>query len=75
MLLSLVMLAVEEAEAEPSKTAFYVAGIALASWAVVLAFMGLRSATFPNGQSGARGVMAISIVLVAAAMTTAVVTS
>ena len=75
MLLAFVMLAVEEAEAEPSKTAFYIAGIALACWAVILAFMGLRSATFPNGQGGARAVMATSAVLVAAAMITAVATA
>jgi hypothetical protein len=74
MLHGLLLLAAEEA-AEPSKTAFYIAGGALAVWAVVLSVMGLRSPSFPNGAGGARGVMAISFVLMVAAMTTAVVTA
>jgi hypothetical protein len=73
MVHALLVLAAEEAE--PSKTAFYLCGGALAAWAVVLGVLGLRNAEFPGGQSGARGVMAISAVLVAATVTTAVVTA
>ncbi len=62
-------------ESETSKVPFYVAGGVLAGWAVVVAFLGLRSASFPGNTGGARAVMAISSVLVLAAMTTAVTTS
>ena len=50
-------------------------GGALAAWAVVLGFIGLRSPDFPGSERGARGVMAISAVLVVAAMAAAVLTS
>ena len=61
MLHALVTLAAETAEhAEPSKTAFYIAGGALAGWAVVLSVIGLRQPAFPANQGAARGVMAIS---------------
>ena len=76
MLHALVTLAAETAEhAEPSKTAFYIAGGLLAAWAVVLSAIGLTQPEFPTNQGAARGVMAISAVLVALAMITAVVTS
>jgi len=76
MLTALVILAAETAEkAEPSKTAFYVAGGLLAVWAVVLSAIGLRQPTFPRNESAKRGVMALSVLLVAAAMVTAVVTA
>jgi hypothetical protein len=64
-----------EAEAEPSKAAFYVCGGLLAVWAVVLAGIGLTQATFPASVGAKRGVMAISGVLMAAAMATAVITA
>jgi hypothetical protein len=47
----------------------------LAAWAVVLGFIGLRSPDFPGSERGSRGVMAISAVLVVAAMAAAVLTS
>ena len=62
-------------EAEPSKTAFYLCGGLLAAWAVVLGFVGLRSPEFPGSERGQRGVIAISAVLVVAAMAAAVLTS
>jgi hypothetical protein len=74
MLHALLLLAQAEA-AEPSKTIYYVAGGALAVWAVVLAFVGLRSAGFPRSAGAARGVMALSAVLAVAAMATAVITA
>jgi hypothetical protein len=73
MVHALLVLAAEKAE--PSKTAFYVVGGMLALWAVVLGFIGLRSPEFPGSERGERGVIAISAVLVLAAMTAAVLTS
>jgi hypothetical protein len=73
MVHALLVLAAEEAE--PSKTAFYLCGGALAAWAVVLGLIGLRSPDFPGSERGARGVIAISSVLVVAAMATAVLTA
>jgi hypothetical protein len=61
--------------AEPSKTAFFIAGGALAAWAVLLSFFGLTRPDFPGNAAAARGVMAISTVLVAAAAITAVATA
>jgi hypothetical protein len=79
MLHAFLLLAAEVAgaaeEAEPSKTAFYVAGGAFAVWAVVLGFIGLRSPGFPTGTTAARGVMTVSLALMVAAMATAVITS
>ncbi len=63
------------ATAEPSKVPFYVAGGALAAYAVVLAGIGLTRPSFPYSQRGARGVMALSFVLVAIAIAMAVATS
>jgi hypothetical protein len=76
MVHALLVLAAEAAEeAEPSKTAFYLCGGVLAAWAVVLGFVGLRSPEFPGGESAQRGVIAITAVLVVAAMATAVITA
>ena len=65
MVHALLVLAAEEAE--PSKTAVYVLGSALAAWAVALGFIGLRSPEFPGSERGERGVIAISAVLVVGA--------
>ena len=73
MVHALLVLAAEEAE--PSKTAFYICGGALAVWAVVLGAVGLRSPDFPGSDARARGVMLISGVLMVAAMATAVITA
>jgi len=70
---ALLVLAAEEG-AEPSKTAFYIAGIALAAWAVILAAIGLSRPEFPGSDGAARGVMAISAILVIAAAAAAVAT-
>jgi hypothetical protein len=63
------------AAAEPSKTAFYFAGGVLAVWAVILSAIGLSRPNFPGGESGARGVMLLSFVLMVATMAVAVATS
>jgi hypothetical protein len=62
------------AAGEPSKVPFYIAGGALAAWAVVLAAMGLTNPSFPGGAKGARGVMLISLVLMLTAVAMAIVT-
>ena len=59
--------------AEPDKTPFYIAGIVLAAWAVLLSGFGLSKPDFPSG-GAARGVMAITVVLVGAAAVAAVAT-
>ncbi len=73
MVHALLVFAAEEAE--PSKTAFYLCGGLLAGWAVVLGLLGLRSAEFPGGTRGERGVITISVVLVVATMVAAVATA
>lgn len=62
-------------EGESSKTLFYLAGGALAAWAVLLSAVGLTRPEFPGSDGAARGVMVVSAVLVAAALVATVVTS
>ena len=59
---------------EPSKVPWFIAGGAAAAWAVIVSAIGLRNPEFPGNEGGARVVMLISFVLVAAAMTSAVAT-
>jgi hypothetical protein len=76
-LVGLVTFAVEAAgEEEPSKTGFYLVGGVLAAYAVLISFLGLRGgATFPGTPGARAGVMAVSTVLVLAAMASAILTS
>jgi hypothetical protein len=72
----LLFFAAEAAGEEHSYAAFYVAGIAAAVWAVVVSLIGIRRhADWPATDGAARGVMGISLVLVVAAMATAVITA
>jgi hypothetical protein len=75
MLHAMLVLAAETAEKEPSKAAFYICGGLLAVWAVVLSGIGLSRPEFPGAVAAERGVIAISAVLVVAAMATAVITA
>jgi hypothetical protein len=76
MLLALLQIAAEEAESEPSKVPFFICGGAFAAWAIVLFLVGMRrSQSFPGSQTAERGVIAVSAVLMAAAMFTAVITA
>jgi hypothetical protein len=76
MLHALVTAASDVAGEEPSKTAFYVLGGVLALWAVVVSAIGIsRHDDFPSSDGAARGVMGISVVLVLAAMASAVITA
>jgi hypothetical protein len=75
MLHALLVLATSAAsEDETSKTAFYLCGGLLAAWAVVVTVIGMTSATFPASTVAKRGVMAVTAVLMAGAMATAVIT-
>jgi hypothetical protein len=70
-----LIVAAESAKEESSKTAFYICGGLLAVWAVVLSAVGLTQATFPATAGARRGVIALTALLVAAAMATAIITA
>jgi plastocyanin len=62
--------------AEKSKVPFYVAGGLLVVWALVLSLgIGMRRPDFPGSAAGQRGVVAVTAVLVLAAVSTAVLTA
>jgi plastocyanin len=62
--------------AEKSRVPFFIVGGALAAWAVIISvFIGLRKPSFPSGLPGERAVIAITVVLVLGAVSTAVLTS
>jgi len=62
--------------AEKSKTPFYIAGGVLVAWALILSLaLGLRRPGFPGNLAGERVVIAISVVLVLAAVSAAVLTA
>ncbi len=66
------MLAVVLAVSEPSKVPWYICGGVLALYAVVLAAIGLRRPDFPGSIRGQRAVIAVSVVLVAVAIGSAI---
>ena len=55
--------------------AFHVCGILFAVWAVTVAFLGISRESFPSTEGAARAVGAISVLLAAAAIGTAIYTS
>ncbi|HEV7585219.1 MAG TPA: plastocyanin/azurin family copper-binding protein [Solirubrobacteraceae bacterium] len=62
--------------AEKSKVPFYIAGGLLVAWALFVSLaLGMRRPDFPGNEAGQRAVMAISAVLVIAAVVSAVLTS
>jgi hypothetical protein len=70
------MLAVLAAvEAHPSKVPFYIAGTLLVLFALSVSAVGVRSETFPPSRGARTGLLAVGVVLVAAAMLTAVLTA
>jgi hypothetical protein len=60
---------------ETSKVPFYIAGLVLAGWAVVLSVVGITQPSFPAGPAAQRGVIAISLVLMVLAVAMAIVTA
>jgi hypothetical protein len=72
--LELLLTAAEHGE-ETSKTPYYVAGILLTVFAVVVSAIGIRShGQWPSSPGTARVVMGLAALLVAATMATAVLT-
>ena len=62
--------------AERSKVPFFIAGGLLAVWALILSLgLGLRRPQFPGGLGGQRAVIGVSVVLVLAVVSMAVVTA
>ena len=61
--------------ATPSKVPFYAIGGALAAWAVLLAAFGVAHPDFPRAPGQGRLVVLTTLLLVAATMTTAVLTA
>jgi hypothetical protein len=51
---------------------FWIFGGLLAAWALTVTALGVMRKDFPGNESGARAVMGITVVLVAAAMGTAI---
>jgi hypothetical protein len=68
------VLAAVEAD-HPSKVPFYIAGGLLVLFALSVSAVGARSETFPPSRGARIGVTAVALVLVAAAMLTAVLTA
>jgi hypothetical protein len=63
-----ILAATEAAAEEHSETPFFVAGILLAVFAVVISVIGFTRPSFPGTDGAARGVMGLSAVLVVATM-------
>jgi plastocyanin len=62
--------------AEKSKVPFYIAGGALVVWALIVSLgLGLRRPNFPSNLQAERATIAVTVVLVLAAVSTAVLTS
>ncbi len=62
--------------AEKSKVPFYIAGGVLVAWALILSLgLGMRKPDFPGSLAGQRAVVAVTAVLVLAALSTAVLTA
>jgi hypothetical protein len=72
-MLQTILIFAAEAE-ETSKTSFYIAGGLLVVWALALTAVGMRSETFPGSVQVERTVIGISVLLVALAMVTSVLT-
>jgi hypothetical protein len=51
---------------------YYIFGIALAAWAVVVAALGIKFGSFPGGRGGERLVIALTALLVAGTLGSAI---
>ena len=70
MIQALLVLAAEEGHR--SEAPFYIAGIVFACWAIYVGVSGLRSESFGSTASQSRTIIAVSVLLAAACMATAV---
>jgi hypothetical protein len=71
-----IVFAAAEGHEESSKTLFYVAGGALAVFAVIISVVGIkRIDSFPSSKGQERGVLGLAALLVLVAMAAAIVTS
>lgn len=76
MLHAFLTFAAETAGEEESPTLFYIFGGALALWAVIVSFVGIRrQENWPGSEGTARAIMGISSVLVVLAMASAVISA
>jgi hypothetical protein len=72
---AVILFAQEAVEEEASKTPYYIAGGALAAFAVIISVIGIRGHEhFPGSKGGRNIAMLLAAVLVAATMATAVLT-
>jgi hypothetical protein len=74
-MLHVLTLAAAEGAAATSKTPFYLCGGLLVLWALVLAGIGMSRPGCPGAVAIERRVIAMTVLLVAAAMATAVITA
>jgi hypothetical protein len=74
-MIALLQVAAETAKEEGSHTAFYIAGGALAAWAVIVSAIGISSVSFPGSKGGRGAVILLTLVLVVGATSTAVITA
>jgi hypothetical protein len=74
-MIALLQIAAETAKAEGSHTAFYIAGGTLAAWAVIVSALGISTPGFPGNKAGRAAVITLSVLLVLAATSTAVITA
>jgi len=74
-MIAFLMLAAEEAAEEGSHTAFYIAGGALAAWALVVSAIGITSHNFPGNKAGRAAVIGLTAIFVLGATSTAVITA
>ena len=75
MILSTLLAAAEAVEHEKSETPFFIAGVVLAGFAILISIVGMKKPDFPSDQGTARGVMALSVMLVLATMSAIVYVS
>lgn len=67
MLHAFLTFAADTAEAEKSKTVFYIVGCLFGVWAITLFAIGQRSETFPASAGQAKALGAVSVLLALAA--------
>ena len=64
-----------KAEEHKSETPFFIAGAILVAFAILISVVGFKKPDFPGSAGAARGVMALSVALVAAALFSSVYVS